>query len=206
MIQNSNALSQMFLVWPIFAYLIGSIPFGRLFGSLIGIDMTRFGSGNIGATNVRRAGGNFWGGLTLVADALKGAVPVWLAVGGATAESSSTASIIWVSATGLMAVLGHMYPIYTGFRNGGKGVATAAGVFAVLSPWTLLCSLGAFVAALMVSKKVSLGSLAAAFALPAFTGYWDIRWLPLALLLTLLIFYRHIPNIRRLKSGNEPSL
>uniref|UniRef100_A0A7C4RU46 Glycerol-3-phosphate acyltransferase n=1 Tax=Desulfatirhabdium butyrativorans TaxID=340467 RepID=A0A7C4RU46_9BACT len=196
----------LLMVLPIFAYLIGSIPFGRLFASLIGIDITRFGSGNIGATNVRRAGGNFWGGLTLAADALKGAAPVWLAEQSATAGSSSTASIVWISATALMAVLGHMYPIYTGFRNGGKGVATAVGVFAVLSPLSLLCSLAAFVAALVVSKKVSLGSLTAAGTLPVFTGYWNIRWLPLALVLALLIFYRHIPNIRRLKNGSEPSL
>ncbi len=196
----------MLLALPLFAYVVGSIPFGRLFGKLIGIDVTRFGSGNIGATNVRRAGGNFWGGLTLVADTLKGAVPVWLAEQSAAAGASSTASMVWISVTGLMAVLGHMYPIYTGFRNGGKGVATAAGVFAVLSPWSLLGSLAAFVAAAVVSKKVSLGSLTAACTLPVFTGFGKIQWLPLALLVALLILYRHIPNIRRLKDGSEPSL
>lgn len=197
----------MIVTWLIFAYLIGSIPFGRLFASLIGIDITRFGSGNIGATNVRRAGGNLLGGVTLAADALKGAAPVWLAEQSATAGSSSMASIVfWISATALMAVLGHMYPIYTGFRNGGKGVATAVGVFVVVSPSSLLCSLAAFVAALVVSKKVSLGSLTAACTLPVFTGYWNVPYLPLALVLALLILYRHIPNIRRLKNGNEPSL
>jgi glycerol-3-phosphate acyltransferase PlsY len=194
---------------PIFAYLCGSIPFGRLFGRWIGIDITRVGSGNIGATNVRRVGGNFWGFLTLLADMLKGALPagwvLWL-VHHHEPLNSPVSSVILISLTGLLAILGHMFPVYTGFRNGGKGVATTAGVFGILCPWGALWALGAFLLGVGLSRKASVGSLSAAVLLPIATGYDNFSLFPVALLSSALIIFKHAPNIERLLHGKEPSV
>ncbi|WP_028326149.1 glycerol-3-phosphate 1-O-acyltransferase PlsY [Desulfatirhabdium butyrativorans] len=199
----------MLLFLPIFAYLCGSIPFGRLFGRWIGIDITRVGSGNIGATNVRRVGGNFWGFLTLFADIFKGALPAgWMLwfVHRHELLNSPVFSVILISLTGLLAILGHMFPVYTGFRNGGKGVATTAGVFGILCPWGALWALGAFLLGVGLSRKASVGSLSAAALLPIATGYYDFPLLPAAILSSVLIIYKHAANIERLLSGKEPSV
>ncbi|MEJ2100844.1 MAG: glycerol-3-phosphate acyltransferase [Desulfobacterales bacterium] len=147
------------------AYLLGSIPWGLIFARIFAQDDIRLkGSGNIGATNVAREVGLIAGFLTLLSDILKGAVPVYLAlmafgpvdgVGG-----------IYVSAVALVAFLGHLYPIYLKFHDGGKGVATAAGCFAVVSPATVLAALGVFIVMLLAVRRVSVGSLAAAATLP----------------------------------------
>src|SRR3984957_8845889 len=121
-------LNATFISIPIAAYLLGSIPFGLLLGKLFGgRDVRSAGSGNIGATNVARVAGPVAGILTLLLDAAKGALAVYLA--GRLSEQSST----WMMIAGLCALVGHCFPIWLGF-HGGKGVATAAGVFLVLCP------------------------------------------------------------------------
>ena len=117
------------------AYFLGSIPFGlvltRLFTS---IDIRKTGSGNIGATNVRRMAGNLLGVLTLIGDVLKGALPVFLATALVRGEAGNIPEmIIAFVATG--AFIGHLFPVYLKFKTGGKGVATAFGCFLVISPW-----------------------------------------------------------------------
>lgn len=187
------------------AYLLGSIPWGLIFARIFAQDDIRLkGSGNIGATNVAREVGRIAGFLTLLGDILKGAVPVYLAlmafgpvdgVGG-----------IYVSAVALVAFLGHLYPIYLKFHDGGKGVATAAGCFAVVSPATVLAALGVFIVMLLAVRRVSVGSLAAAATLPI--AIWittdSAVMIAAAGIFALFIFIRHRDNLKRLAAGTEP--
>ena len=190
----------------LFAYLLGSVAWGvvltRLFASA---DITREGSGNIGATNVSRVAGPVLGLLTLAGDFLKGCVPVYLAV--MLAGRDQKAVEILPAIVGLAAFVGHLYPVYSGFRRGGKGVATAAGCFIVLAPPACLSALAVFVLLVFTSRRVSAGSLAAALVLPVaawiFTRSWEIT--ACAAVMTVLIFIRHSDNIKRLLSGTEPA-
>jgi acyl phosphate:glycerol-3-phosphate acyltransferase len=190
---------------PAAAYLLGSIPFGLLLAKLFGTaDIRKVGSGNIGATNVVRVAGPVAGILTLLLDAGKGALAVLLAV--RLAEESS----LWLMLAGICALLGHCFPIWLGFR-GGKGVATAAGVFLVLCP---LACLGAALLFLLVVgywRFVSLGSISAAAALPLLMYFfWAPHHAPPhpitfgSLAAALLIIYKHDGNIHRLVEGSEP--
>lgn len=155
------------------SYLVGAIPFGLLLGRLAGADVRLAGSGNIGATNVGRVLGKKMGILTLVCDVGKGFLPVWgvaLLLPETTAAPTAIASTLAVKdlivvLCGLATVLGHMFPVYLAFK-GGKGVATALGVFLALSPWSILISLVIFVATVAVSGYVSVGSLAASALIP----------------------------------------
>lgn len=186
------------------AYLFGSIPWGviltRAFSSA---DPRREGSGNIGATNVARVAGLGPGVATLAADMLKGLVPVWLAWGLAPALPRSE---VFPVVLALLAFFGHLFPIYIGFRGGGKGVATAAGGFVLIAPMAVLMAVAAFVISAFIFRRVSIGSLAAALALPiavhATTGSWAAS--VGAALAAAFIFIRHSGNIRRLISGTEP--
>lgn len=188
------------------AYLLGSISWGliltRLFSST---DITKAGSGNIGATNVSRVAGPALGLLTLAGDFLKGAVPVYLAV--ILVGHQQTTAGIAPPIVGLAAFGGHLYPVYSGLKNGGKGVATAAGCFAVLSAAACLSALAVFGVLVVASRRVSAGSLAAALTLPIaawiFTNSWEIT--ACAAVMTVFIFIRHTDNIKRLLSGTEPS-
>jgi acyl phosphate:glycerol-3-phosphate acyltransferase len=187
------------------AYLLGSIPFGliltRLFG---GGDVRKTGSGNIGATNVARAAGNFAGILTLLLDGAKGAFAVWVAAR-ITHESAA-----WMMICGIAVLLGHCFPIWLKFR-GGKGVATAAGVFLVLC---LPALLGALILFLLVTgfwRYVSLGSISAAAAMPLLIYLlWAPRHAPPlivtfgSLAAAVLIIVRHSANLQRLLEGTEP--
>jgi acyl phosphate:glycerol-3-phosphate acyltransferase len=189
------------------AYLLGSIPFGLILVKRFkSEDIREIGSGNIGATNVRRAAG--WGlaVITLACDFLKGAVPVYVA--GLLVSAGMPCKEIWVSLAALSAFCGHLFPVYLKFKTGGKGVATAAGCFAVLSWPALAISLLVFTAAVILSKRVSMGSLSAAAVLPAGV-MWAQRSLVLtgcALIISALVLYRHRDNIRRLIAGDEPPL
>jgi len=196
------------LMLPVFAYLMGAIPFGliltRIFKS---VDIRQIGSGNIGATNARRAGGWAIGLATLTGDVLKGAVPVYLA-GVLIADSGDIICKLYVSFIALTAFSGHLYPVYLKFKTGGKGVATAAGCFAILSFGALLVSLLTFCVTVMLSKRVSAGSIAAATMMPA-AVFWIDRSLILsggAFIISILIIFKHKDNIRRLVSGTEPTL
>ncbi len=182
-------------------YLLGAVPFGWLLGRLgRGLDVRRVGSGNIGATNVGRSVGAWAGILTLALDVGKGAAAAW----GAGWLSGLPAVAM---AAGLAAVAGHIFPVYLGFK-GGKGVATGLGVFLVLAPLETLGAGVFFLAAAATTRRVSVGSIAAAISLPVILL---VRQASPALLLTalassLLIVIRHSENIRRLFAGTEPRM
>ncbi len=182
------------------AYLAGSIPCGILVSKCLGIpDPRQQGSGNIGATNISRVGGKKAGLITLAGDALKGAVPVlaglWLAP-----ETPFVAGL-----AGLAAFLGHLYPIFLGFK-GGKGIATGLGVFLVLAPWAIAVEALIFLAVILILRIVSVGSLAAALTLPLCICLLDYpkAYALTALLVAILTTYKHRENIKRLIAGQEP--
>jgi glycerol-3-phosphate acyltransferase PlsY len=190
---------------PIAAYILGSIPFGLLLTRLIGgADVRKEGSGNIGAANVARVAGTLPGILTLILDAAKGAAAVLLA------EHLSNESAGWMMIAGFAALVGHCFPIWLNFK-GGKGVATAAGLFLVLCPLAFLGSLLLFILVVIFWRYVSLGSIAAAAAMPLLIYFlWAPRHAPPpvitfgALAVALLIVYKHDANIQRLVEGAEP--
>lgn len=193
-----------------FAYLIGSIPFGLVFAKTFkSLDLRKIGSGNIGATNARRAGGWAIGLATLACDVLKGTIPVLIV--SAVSQSQGNGNElkeVWIALTAISTFCGHLFPIYLKFKTGGKGVATAAGCFAVISPAALLIAIAGFLIGTVFSKRVSAGSLAAAASLPI-----SIIWLNqppaifgCALFISLAIIFRHKDNIKRLLAGTEPKI
>lgn len=196
----------MQLIWiPVAAYLLGSIPFGLLLSKLFGgSDVRKVGSGNIGATNVARAAGPVAGILTLMLDAAKGAAAVWLAA--RFANQSAT----WMIVAGLAALIGHCFPVWLRF-HGGKGVATAAGVFLMLCPLALLGALILFILVVVFWRYVSLASISAAAAIPLLVYFlWAPHHAPPlavtfgSLAAAILVVYKHDANIQRLVEGREP--
>jgi glycerol-3-phosphate acyltransferase PlsY len=194
------------------AYLLGSIPFGYLLVRLVRKeDIREKGSGNIGATNVIRSGSKGLGALTFILDVLKGFFAVELCAlvaGRAGLALDVRANVVALAA--LCAILGHVYTIWLGFK-GGKGVATAFGVFLALAPWAALAALGVFVLIFAVSRYVSLGSILSAVAFPAFAllipGALLIQRTPFTtavlFLAPLIVILKHRQNIARLMSGKE---
>ena len=187
------------------AYLLGSIPWGllitRIFGSK---DIRASGSGNIGAANVTRVAGPAAGILTLVLDTAKGYAAVWLAA------QYSHDSATWMMIAGLAVLLGHCFPIWLNFR-GGKGVATALGVFLALCAPAAVAALALFALVAAYWKYISLGSIAAAAAMPLLIYFlWAPHHAPPTVIIfgtmaaTLLIIYKHDTNIQRLMEGVEP--
>ena len=179
------------------AYLIGSIPTGLLLAKACGVDIRTTGSGNIGATNVYRTLGRSVGILTLVGDCLKGAVPVL-------AAKFLGLDVRWIAAVGIAAFLGHIYTVFLGFK-GGKGVATALGVFLATSPGAVLLALVVFAVVLWKGRYVSLASITAAAAMPVFIALLDRQPVIIAMtvLVSLLVIFKHRENIQRLRSGTE---
>ena len=201
----------LYLIVAVVAYLLGSIPFGYLLVRIFrGEDIRQTGSGNIGATNVARSGAKGLGIATLVLDALKGALAVALAWYVATDELKTSACPCIVPAqlmatAALCAVLGHVFPVWLRFK-GGKGVATALGVFCVLFPKAILVALAIFILVVAVTRYVSLGSILGAIAFPVaayFVQHADWLSLLLASGVSLIIILKHHQNIRRLLSGTE---
>jgi len=194
-----------FVMLPVFAYLLGSIPWGivltRLFTS---VDIRHEGSGNIGATNVLRIAGPTLGVLTLVGDMLKGAIPVWLVV--VLAAPNGLWGEIYISLVALAAFSGHLYPVYMRFEKGGKGVATAAGCFAVISPMAFVVLVLVFIMFVCWLNRVAVASLVAAAVLPV--AVWKATGSGIltgcAVVTAILIYFRHIDNIKRLLNGTEP--
>ncbi len=190
---------------PTFAYLLGSIPWGvvltRIFTS---VDIRQQGSGNIGTTNVSRVAGSTLGLLTFLGDVLKGAVPVYLAL--ILAGKYQGTNDLLLAIVALAAFFGHLYPLFMKFKDGGKGVATCAGCFVVLSPLACLSALLTFIVVLISSKRVSAGSLAAAAVLPCVAWFTtDSPHITVsAVIMAVFIFMRHRDNIKRLVSGTEP--
>ena len=179
------------------AYLLGSVPTGLLLAKAAGVDIRATGSGNIGATNVYRTLGRSVGVLTLLGDCLKGLIPVLVARHLGLPDT-------WIALVGLAAFLGHVYTVFLGFK-GGKGVATALGVFLGVSPLAVLCALVIFIVLVWKWRYVSLGSIVAAGAMPllvaAFGGTPPI--IAMTVLVALLVIYKHRENIRRLRAGTE---
>jgi len=179
------------------AYLIGSIPTGLILGRVYGIDVRSEGSGNIGATNLYRTVGRKIGVITLIGDCLKGFVPV-MAVKYSVLPSDYA---VWV---GLAAFCGHVFSLFLKFK-GGKGVATALGVFLALAPLAVAASVAIFAALMFYWRYVSLGSIGAAAAIPfavALLG-GDKTLTVATLLIALVVIFRHHENIRRLMAGTE---
>lgn len=187
------------------AYLLGSIPFGVILAWLFGgRDVRKAGSGNIGATNVARVVGPLAGILTLILDAAKGAAAVLLA------ERFSNANATWMMVAAIAALVGHCFPVWLKFK-GGKGVATAAGVFAAVCPLATTVAVVLFSLVVIFWRYVSLGSISAAAAMPVLTYFlWAPRHAPpLAvtagtLAVAVLVIYQHRGNLRRLVNGLEP--
>ncbi len=191
----------MEIVFPIIGYLVGAIPFGLVIGKSVGVDVRQEGSRNIGATNVNRVLGKKLGVLTLICDCLKGLLPMWLA---SVVLGGQGQSELIVALTGVMAVIGHMFPVYLGFR-GGKGVATGLGVFLFLSPPTIVVCLAVFLLAVRLSGFVSVGSLLASALAPLWLLLFGASWpaIAAALVIAALIWIKHHENIARLRRGEE---
>jgi acyl phosphate:glycerol-3-phosphate acyltransferase len=186
-------------LWAVLGYLIGSIAFGLLLARVMNLgDLRAIGSGNIGATNVLRTGNKTAAALTLVLDGAKGATAVLLARLFAGEDAAQVA--------GLAAMIGHCYPVWLKFK-GGKGVATFLGVILALAwPAGLACCLAWLIGAL-VTRISSMGAIAAASTSTIFLvalGYGSAFFL--GIILTLLIFWRHRENIKRIRAGTEPKI
>jgi glycerol-3-phosphate acyltransferase PlsY len=200
---NQADLNQFLL--PLVAYLLGSIPSGYLAGLwFAGIDIRQLGSGSTGATNVLRHVGKPAALLVFLVDVLKGTAAVLVAkqLFGANAHG-------WLVAAGLLALAGHIWPIWLGGK-GGKAVATGLGMLLGLIPVVGFACLGIFLTVLSFSKIVSLSSVAAALALPLLiwaAGYGQIpTYLGLGFLTAALVIWRHRSNIKRLLAGTEPAI
>ena len=184
------------------AYLLGSVPFGLLIARSKGVDLRKEGSGNIGATNAARILGKKTGLLVLLLDMSKGFLPVL------------TTRLLWhgqlpadhvAAMTGLFAVMGHCFPIFLAFR-GGKGVATAAGVFLALCPAALAVAAAGFVATVWIFRYVSLGSMVAALLMPVSINLFrphEQAFIFSAWVIASIIWWQHRDNLRRLVRGQE---
>ena len=187
----------------VLAYLMGSIPTALLVARPFGIDPRKHGSRDLGATNVARLLGKKWGLLTLLGDMGKGILPMLLAKH---FLSGHPEAHWFVARAGFFAFLGHLFPIYLKFR-GGKGVATATGVFLVLCPLAVLIDLGIFILAVKLTGFVSVGSLLASALMPAliYSICPEKAYVTVAIVMAVLIWIRHQANIRRLLRGEEKS-
>lgn len=186
------------IVWIVTAYLLGSISFGILISKAFGLpDPRTVGSGNPGATNVLRSGKKSAAILTLLGDALKGWLPVWLAL--------QANMLMWVvAAVGLAVLFGHLYPIYYKFK-GGKGVATGLGVMLAISPTLGLATIIIWLFVFAISRISSLSAIVASVAAPIcawfFLPYKDYVWM--VLVMSIFLVWRHKSNIQKLLEGTE---
>ncbi|MCM0080105.1 glycerol-3-phosphate 1-O-acyltransferase PlsY [Geomonas sp. Red32] len=179
------------------AYLLGSVPTGLLLAQAFGVNIRETGSGNIGATNVYRTLGRKVGIFTLLGDCLKGLIPVL-------AAKALHLPDIWIASVGLAAFLGHVYTVFLGFK-GGKGVATALGVFLAASPLSVLVALFVFVAVVYKSRYVSLASITAAAVIPPLVAAIERTpaMIAMSVIIAALVIYKHKENISRLRAGTE---
>ncbi|MHC5157801.1 MAG: glycerol-3-phosphate 1-O-acyltransferase PlsY [Planctomycetota bacterium] len=206
-----------FLPLIIFAYLLGALPFGFLIGKAHGKDLRQIGSGNIGATNAARVLGKKWGIICFLLDVGKGLVPMLLVPAlGLIAQPLTTGQLVLWILVGVAAVLGHVFPVYLGFK-GGKGVATSLGIVLGLWPYFTVCGIAVFViwaATLAIWRYVSLSSIIAAVSFPfiligciisieswSFNQLWPL--VVIAVLMAMLVIVRHRTNIVRLRNGSE---
>jgi glycerol-3-phosphate acyltransferase PlsY len=194
--------------WPVPFYLMGSVPTGYLIGKSRGLDIRQHGSGNIGATNVGRVLGRNWGFFAFACDFLKGFLLLFLVRYFEFPNDTSWPAALLLVLCGMAAILGHNFTPWLGFK-GGKGVATTGGVLAALMPWAFLVVLSLWAILVLLTRTVSIGSIAAGVALPftaafLYPGQWI--YFGLALLGGGLVVWRHRSNIQRLLAGTEPRL
>jgi acyl phosphate:glycerol-3-phosphate acyltransferase len=185
----------------IVAYLAGSIPSAFLAGKMKGVDLRTVGSGNLGATNVFRTLGWKIGLSVYIADCLKGFLPVALLP-----NVVGTNDIGWRIAYGVSSIAGHVKPVFLLGKGGGKGVATASGVFLALAPMAMLVSMLSFAAIVAATGYVSLGSLVSAVVLVgavALRGTGGVPLLATVSLVAAFVFWTHRANIQRLRAGTE---
>lgn len=187
----------VYILYIIIAYLIGAIPVGVILSKIKGVDPRKTGSRNIGATNVMRTAGKALGILTLAGDILKGLVPTMLAM-------FCRYPYPIIAAIGLATFLGHLFPVYLKFK-GGKGVATAVGVYLAVSPFAILINAVIFILVLLKWRYVSLGSLIGTGLVPlALVALKKpVEYVYLSLVIGILIFIKHKDNIKRLLQGKE---
>ncbi len=190
----------------LFGYLLGSVPTGlvvtRLFNK---VDPRKTGSKNIGATNVFRTAGKTLGVLTLAGDVLKGAIPIGIALQWPLTGRWGLTGDQWIAIAGLSSFLGHIFPIFLGFK-GGKGVATAVGVYLPISPTAVIIELFLFLGIVWKWRFVSLGSIICATTIPILIAFFrsdSQAYFILSVFIAALILYRHQSNISRLLQGTE---
>jgi glycerol-3-phosphate acyltransferase PlsY len=207
-----------FVILIVVAYLLGSVPFGLIIAKAHGRDLHSIGSGNIGATNLSRALGRKWAYFCFALDAAKGLVPMLAAAKFIDSAPTTVELLLWL-AVGSAAVLGHVFPIYIGFK-GGKGVATSFGVALGLWPYYTVCALVAvviWVVFVLIGRYVSLASIVASVAFPLtlilaillipawrFASLWPL--LITAVVIPLMVIVRHRKNIKRLLAGTESKI
>ena len=183
----------------LFGYLLGSVPTGVLLTKFFSkVDPRKVGSKNIGATNIFRTAGKALGILTLVGDVLKGMIPIGIAI-------QLGVSDLWIAIAGLSAFLGHIFPIFLGFK-GGKGVATALGVYVMISPIAVLIEFLLFAGMVWRWRYISLGSISCAATIPILIAFFRSEsqaYFMLSFIIAALILYRHQSNISRLLQGAE---
>jgi glycerol-3-phosphate acyltransferase PlsY len=183
----------------LFGYLLGSVPTGLLLAKFFSkVDPRKMGSKNIGATNVFRTAGKTLGILTLVGDVLKGMIPIGIAI-------QLNVSDLWLAGVGLSTFLGHVFPIFLGFR-GGKGVATALGVYLVVSPIAVFIEFLLFAGLVWKWRYISLGSISCATTIPILIAFFrsdSQAYFMMSVIIAALILYRHQENIVRLLQGAE---
>ena len=185
------------LPWILLGYAVGSVPFAFLLARRAGVDVRVAGSGNVGAANVLRTSGTSLGVTVLALDISKGAATVLTAY-------AAAGTVPAMAAAGAAAVVGHIYPIWLRF-HGGKGVAVAAGVFAVLTPMATVAATAVFFSTVWLTRVISLGSVVATVTLPsvAFAAGAPTSVLLAAIGVASLILFRHRANIRRIVLGTE---
>lgn len=189
----------LLILTAVLAYLLGSVPFGIVITRALGLgDLRKIGSGNIGATNVLRTGNKGAALATLVLDAAKGGIAVLIARAVLAEDAAQLA--------GLAAFVGHLFPVWLGFR-GGKGVATFLGTLLALDWQVGLAVCATWLLVALVSRTSSIAALMAAASASGWLVYFGQgRMLVLTVLLTILVYIRHAENLKRIKAGTEPKI
>lgn len=204
-----SPLALAYVVSPLLLFLCGSIPFGYIAGKVNRVDLRQHGSGNIGATNAWRVLGKGWGSFAFAGDFFKGMIPLLLLQWFTREWTHDNAYQGLLILSGIAAVLGHNFTPWLGF-NGGKGIATSAGVMAALLPITFALALTTWlVVTFLISRMVSVGSIAACCILPISTAiFYPGQWLFFAfsLLTGILGIWRHRSNIVRIRAGTESKI
>lgn len=183
----------------LFGYLLGSVSTGVILTKCFSkVDPRKMGSKNIGATNIFRTAGKALGILTLMGDVLKGMIPIGIAIQWGVSD-------LWIAIAGLSAFLGHIFPIFLGFK-GGKGVATALGLYVMISPTAVLIEFLLFAVIVWRLRYISLGSISCATTIPILIAFFrsdSQAYFILSVIIAALILYRHQSNISRLLQGTE---